>query len=349
MVRIEDVMSAAERTRPHLRRTPLVHSSSLSQLLGTQAYLKLELFQKTGSFKARGAFNQMLQLGDDERARGVVAVSGGNFAQGAAYAGRQLGVPTLICMPQYTPANYVEATRGYGAEVELLADAPACFARVRELQSEGRTALHAWDNPHQIAGNGVLGLEMLEDLPDMTDLVVSVGGGGLVAGLIVAIKARRPQVRIWAVETEGAETLGAALREGRVVHIVPNSLAKTLSAPYAAQEALTLAQQHLAGHVVVSDQEAVDDQRFLLERCKLLTELAAACTLSAARRLAGRFGAADKVVLLLCGGNESLANLMSYGSTLALRSRSALPMTLTDDNAIAAAATTGDSSSPKNG
>ncbi|MEJ6001456.1 threonine ammonia-lyase [Paucibacter soli] len=312
MIDIADVEAAAKRIQEHVRRTPLVHSASLSEQLGTQVHLKLELLQKTGSFKPRGAFNQMLQLDAAARQRGVVAVSGGNFAQGAAYAGRVLGIPCVICMPQYTPANYVEATRAYGAEVELHADMPACFARVRALQDEGRTALHAWDKPEQMAGNGVIGLELLEQLPQISDLIVSVGGGGLLAGLIVALKARAPQVRIWAVETEDAPTLGAALRAGTVVQIVPSSLAKTLGAPYLAADALTLAQQHLQDYVAVSDQEAIADQRWLLERCKLLTELAAACTLSAARRLRGRFGADDRVVLLLCGGNESLANLMHY-------------------------------------
>lgn len=201
-------------------------------------------------------------------------------------------------MPQYTPANYIEATQGYGAEVELLPDMPACIARVKVLQAEGRTALHARDNPHQMAGNGV----------------VSIGGGGLLAGLIVAIKVRASEVRIWGVETEGAQTMGAALRAGQVVQITPQSLAKTLAAPYVAADALTLAQQHLQEHVAVTDQEAIADQRFLLERCKLLTELAAACTLSAARRLSGRFAADAKLVLLLCGGNESLANMMAYAN-----------------------------------
>lgn len=314
MIEIADVLAAAERIKPHVRQTPLVHSATLSTQLGTDVHLKLELLQKTGSFKPRGAFNQMLQLGATDRQRGVVAVSGGNFAQGAAYAGRELGVPCVICMPQYTPANYIEATRGYGAEVELHPDMPACFARVQALQGEGRTALHAWDNPLQMAGNGVIGLELLEQLPLMTDLIVSVGGGGLLAGLIVAIKARAPHVRIWAVETEGAPTLGAALRAGEVMQIVPKSLAKTLGAPYIAADALALAQQHLHEYLAVSDPEAIADQRFLLERCKLLTELAAACTLSAARRLRGRFAAEDKVVLLLCGGNESLSNMIGYAN-----------------------------------
>ncbi len=314
MIEIADVLAAAERIKPHVRQTPLVHSATLSTQLGTDVHLKLELLQKTGSFKPRGAFNQMLQLGAADRQRGVVAVSGGNFAQGAAYAGRELGVPCVICMPQYTPANYIEATRGYGAEVELHPDMPACFARVQALQGEGRTALHAWDNPLQMAGNGVIGLELLEQLPLMTDLIVSVGGGGLLAGLIVAIKARAPHVRIWAVETEGAPTLGAALRAGEVMQIVPKSLAKTLGAPYIAADALALAQQHLHEYLTVSDPEAIADQRFLLERCKFLTELAAACTLSAARRLRGRFAAEDKVVLLLCGGNESLSNMIGYAN-----------------------------------
>lgn len=310
MITLDDVKSAARRVAPYVIETPLARSRTLSQLLGTNAYLKMELFQKTGSFKPRGAFNQMLQLSG--QAKGVVAVSGGNFAQGVAYAASQLGIPAVICMPAYTPANYVEATKSYGATVELCPDFPSTFARAETFKSDGYAFLHAWDNPHQMAGNGIIGLEILEKLPDVTDIVMSIGGGGLMAGITVAVKAIKPAVRIWGVETEGAQTMGKALEASKVVQIVPNSLAKTLSATYVAEDALRIAQEHLAQHLVVSDQEAIDAQRFLLERTKLLTELAAACTLAAAKQISARFQEHDHVVLLLCGGNESLANMLAY-------------------------------------
>lgn len=316
MIRLEDIQFASDRISPYIIKTPLERSQTISDILGANTYLKMELFQKTGSFKPRGAFNQILQLDSDAKKKGVVAISGGNFAQGAAYAARQLGIKAIICMPEYTPTNYVEATRSYGAVVELSPDFPSTIEKAETFKADGYSFLHAWDNPNQMAGNGTIGLEILESLPIVTDLVISIGGGGLIAGIIIAVKTLKPNVRIWGVETEGAETMGEALKAGKVVQITPNSLAKTLSAPYVAEDALRISQQYLENYVVVSDQEAVSDQRFLLERAKVLTELAAACTLSAARKIKQSFQKSDNVVLLLCGGNESLSNMMGYAQQL---------------------------------
>jgi threonine dehydratase len=312
MFSLQDVQDARERVAPFIRRTPIERNQSLSQELSANVYLKYELFQKTGSFKPRGAFNQVLQLSQAQRDQGVVAVSGGNFAQGAAYAGQVLGVRTLICMPTYTPKNYIEATKSYGAQVELASGVPEAFDLARRYQQQGMASLHAWDHPNQMAGNGTLGLELLEDLPEMTDVIISIGGGGLIAGMMLAIKALKPQVRIWGVETEGSDTMGQALTAGRVIQIKPTSLAKTLGAPYIAADALLLAQKYLEQYLLVSDREAFHAQVYLMERAKVMTELAASCTLAAARRLAGRFTQTDHVVLLLCGGNLALESLLEY-------------------------------------
>ena len=312
MFSLQDVQDARNRIATYIRQTPIERNQTLSQELGTNVYLKYELFQKTGSFKPRGAFNQVLQLTQAQKDRGVVAVSGGNFAQGAAYAGQVLGVRTLICMPVFTPNNYIEATKLYGAQVELAPSIPEAFDLARSYQQQGMASLHAWDHPNMMAGNGTLGLELLEDLPEMTDIFISIGGGGLIAGMMLAIKSIKPEVRIWGVETEGSDTMGQALRAGRVVQIKPTSLAKTLSAPYVAEDALILAQKYLEQHILVSDREAFLAELFLLERAKVLTELAASCTLAAARRLAGVFTEKDHVVLLLCGGNASFDSLLDY-------------------------------------
>ena len=217
MIEFEDVAQAADRIAPFVRPTPLERNQTLSSILGTNVYLKMELFQKTGSFKPRGAFNQMLQLDARAREKGVVAVSGGNFAQAVAYAGSRLGIKTVICMPAYTPSNYVEATKAYGAIVELAPDFPATFVKAESFREQGYAFLHAWDNPNQMAGNGTIGLEIARSLPDVTDVLISIGGGGLIAGITVAMKTLKPTVRIWGIETEGAETMGQALRAGQVV------------------------------------------------------------------------------------------------------------------------------------
>ena len=312
MFTLEDVQAAAQRVAPYIIETPLVRSRSISDLLGANAYLKLELFQKTGSFKPRGAFNQILQLDEEKRKRGVVAISGGNFAQGVAYAAKILGIEAVICMPAYTPANYLEATQSYGARVELGEDLPSLMDLVEVYQAQGFSFLHPYDHPHQMAGNGTAGLEILNSLPQATDVLVSIGGGGLIAGMIVALKSLKPDLRVWGVETEGSQTMGKALEAGEVVQITPTSLAKTLGAYTIAEDALTLAQEHLAGYITVSDREAIAAQQVLLERAKVLTELAASCTLPAAQKVKGHFNQDDHVVLLLCGGNESLENMLAY-------------------------------------
>ena len=312
MITLNDVKAAAEKVSSYVRRTPLWKSETLSKRLGTNVYLKMELFQKTGSFKPRGAFNQILAREKDVLDKGAVAISGGNFAQGAAYASRVLGVDIIVCMAEDTPKNYVDATRGYSATLAFSRDIQAAFNRYNELAEQGRTALHPFDNHYQMSGAGNVALEIFEELPEITDLVISIGGGGLISGNTVAIKGLKPQVRVWGVETERAATMKSAMDAGKVVNIKPTSMSRTLGAPFVAQDALTIAQEHLEGLLIVSDKQAIDAQQLILERTKVLPELAASCTLAAAEKIKDRFGPDDHLVLLMCGGNESVANLVNY-------------------------------------
>jgi len=312
MITLNDVKAAAEKVSPYVRRTPLWKSETLSKRLGTNVYLKMELFQKSGSFKPRGAFNQMLARGKDALDKGAVAISGGNFAQGVAFASLVFGVDIIVCMAEDTPKNYIDATRGYSATIDFSPDIQTAVTRYNELADQGRTALHPYDNHHQMSGAGTVALEIFEDLPEITDLVISIGGGGLISGNTVAIKGLKPQVRVWGVETEGAATMKSAMDAGKVVNITPTSISKTLGAPFVAQDALTIAQEHLEGLLIVSDKQAIDAQQFILERTKVLPELAASCTLAAAEKIKDRFGPDNHLVLLMCGGNESVANLVNY-------------------------------------
>ena len=312
MITLNDVKAAAEKVSSYVRRTPLWKSETLSKRLGTNVYLKMELFQKTGSFKPRGAFNQMLAREKDILDKGAVAISGGNFAQGVAYASRVLGVDIIVCMAENTPKNYVDATRGYSATIDFSCDIQAAFNRYNELAEQGRTALHPFDNHYQMSGAGNVALEIFEDLPEITDLVISIGGGGLISGNTVAIKGLKPQVRVWGVETEGAATMKSAMDAGKVVNIKPTSMSRTLGAPFVAQDALTIAQEHLEGLLIVSDKQAIEAQQLILERTKVLPELAASCTLAAIEKIKDRFGPDDHLVLLMCGGNESVASLVNY-------------------------------------
>jgi threonine dehydratase len=308
---ITAIEKARDRIAPHVKRTRLELSDTLSQRLGTNVYVKLELFQKTGSFKVRGAFNKLLSHSPSQLANGVVAVSGGNHAQAVAYASSVLGLDAVVIMPESTPQNYVDATRGYGAKVELKPTIAEAFAEIERYKAKGRVFVHPFDDEVVMTGQGTLGLEIVEDLPEVTDVFVSIGGGGLMSGIAAAVKSKKSDVRIWGVETVGADAMSQALAAGHPVTLdAITSIAKTLGAPSVSAATLAAAQKYLESVTVVTDAEALDALYFLLERLKVLTEPAASCTLAAAERLRSNLG--SHVVLVLCGGNQSVSDLCAY-------------------------------------
>ncbi|MCY4465189.1 MAG: pyridoxal-phosphate dependent enzyme [Chloroflexi bacterium] len=321
MITLEDIRAAAEVAAPYTIRSPQRDSPALSKRLGCQVSLKLEMHQHSGSFKTRGAFHQMLALGDDALGRGVVAVSGGNFARAVAYCSGVLGVDAFLCMPENAPEGSIAATRDYGAEVELLPDAVAAFARADELAAAGRSALHPFDNREQIAGNGIVALEIMHDCPGLTDIIVSIGGGGLIAGVIAAVKAQMPTVRVWGVEPVKAPTMQRALAAGKIVNIVPGSLSATLGGPFVGQAALDLCQTHLEDLVLVSDMEMIAAQQWFIQHEDLRPELAATSTLAAALRIKERLPADAHLALLICGCNDSDDDIARYAGLLAAAER----------------------------
>jgi threonine dehydratase len=307
------ICRAQHRLRGLVRRTPLIHSAALSAHLGAPTYLKLECLQKTGSFKPRGAFNRILEMSDAERKRGVVAVSGGNHAQGVACAARQLGIAATICMPASTPLNYLDATRGYGADIVLCPDIKAAFAETARLQQEGHVLVHPFDDPLVAAGQGTVGLEILEDLPGATRVYVSIGGGGFIGGVATAIRTIKPDATIIGVETRGADAMSQSLAAGKLVELPAiTSIARTLGAPRVSDFTLRLVRELVEEVVVVDDAAAARALFLLLERTKHLTEPAAACCLAAAEEQRAMFTTKDQVVLVLCGGNVSAADLANF-------------------------------------
>ena len=309
------IKQAQQGIKPYVKRTTLEHSETLSKYLGTNVFVKFELFQKTGSFKVRGAFNKLLSLSAGERERGVVAISGGNHAQAVAYASSVLDVDAVVLMPQTTPKNYLEATRNYGATVDLQPTIQDAFKKIKDHESQGRIFIHPFDDPLVMAGQGTLGLEIMEDLPGTTDIIISIGGGGFEGGVSTAVKAIKPEVKIWGVETIGADAMSQALKAGHPVELSAiTSIAKTLGAPSVSDRTLALAQKNLEDVIVVTDDEAVQALKFILERLKVLTEPAASCTLAAALRLKDQFGKNNNLVLIFCGGNLSVDDLCKYSS-----------------------------------
>lgn len=303
------IEAALARIRPHVRRTPAWESPALSERFGRRVSVKLECLQLGGSFKARGVAAKLMDMDAAQRARGVVAVSGGNHAIAVARGAAAFGVDALVLMPRVTARFNIEETERHGATVELVDTAAEAFAKAEDLAAAGRTNLHAYDDPVIIAGNGTVGLEFVEDVPDLTHVFVSIGGGGFSTGVAAAIRARRPQVRVVGVETEGAETMTSALAAGHPVTIRPTSIARTLGAPFVTERTLAGARALLERVDLVPDREAVADLLWLLQAEKVLCEPAASCTVSALARCAADLPADAHVGIVLCGSNIALADV----------------------------------------
>jgi threonine ammonia-lyase medium form len=296
----DDILAAREVILGRVHRTPVMSSSYLGRQVNTQLYFKLELFQKTGSFKPRGVLNKLYHLGPQDRQKGVITLSAGNHAQALAWAATQSGIPSTVVMPAASVRSKVEATRSYGGEVVLTEG-----DLLETCQKErGLTLVHPFDDPMIIAGQGTVGVEILEDVPEVDAVVVGVGGGGLISGIATALKTKKPEVKIIGVEPEGASAMTQSLQRGEPVHLDRiDTVADGLAAPFAGQHTLAHVQAYVDDLVVVSDQEIVEAMGLILERCKVVAEPAAASTLAAL--LSGKVSLprGSIVVCVLSGGN----------------------------------------------
>jgi threonine dehydratase len=292
-----NVVAAREAIGGRLHRTPIFSSETL----GPRTYLKAELFQRTGSFKPRGVLTKLGSLSDDQRRSGVIGISAGNHAQALAYCSRLEGVDCLVVMWAGASAQKIEATRGYGAAVDLEADGPAAaFDRLGGLIAEtGRTLVHPFEDPLVIAGQGTVGLEIVEDVPDAAVIVVPCGGGGLVTGIALAAEGRR----VVAVEPELSPALNRGLAAGRSVPVEPASIADGLSAPFAGELPIEICSELGVESVLVTEEEIVDGMHFAYGRAKLACEPAGAVGIAAL--LAGKvaFEEGETAVAVVSGGN----------------------------------------------
>jgi threonine dehydratase len=308
---LADVEAARQVIAGRLHRTPLAGSATLGRRVGAPLFLKLESFQKTGSFKPRGALNKIAALGDQARARGLVTASAGNHAQALAWAAAAAGVACTVVMPAGAPPAKLAATRDYGAAVVQEPDVLTVISRAQALAAErGLTFVPPFDDPAIIAGHGTVALEVLEDLPDAGTVVVPVGGGGLIAGMAIALKGRRPATRVVGVEPEGAAAMWRSLRSGRPERLERvQTIADGLSAPYAGELTFPIVQRCVDDLVLVTDAEIRAAMVLLLERCKLLAEPAGAA--APAALLAGKVAVRPDapVVAVVSGGNIDAARL----------------------------------------
>ena len=312
MLTFSDVREARERVDGVARHTPLERSRTFSEMSGADVRLKLENFQRTGAFKIRGAMNRIQTLSDAEREAGVVTASAGNHAQGVALAASRAGVDATVVMPKFAPVSKVKATRGYGASVRLEGvDYDEAQAAAHELErAEGRTYVHAFNDRVVMAGQGTLGLEIVDDCPELDTVVVPVGGGGLISGVAVAVKAQLPDVRVVGVQAEGAASAAKSLEAGEVREIDSvDTIADGIATRAVGEETLEIMAEHVDEVVTVDDREIALALTLLLERSKTLVEGAGAVSLAAVLSEAFAYDDGETVVAALCGGNIDLNRL----------------------------------------
>ena len=311
-VTLDDICAARERLddRSVVRRTPVDSNRSLAERAGARVILKMEHLQRTGSFKTRGAYNKLSQVAPDSVER-VVAASAGNHAQGVALAATKVGLPSTIVMPRNAPQAKVDATRGYGADVELVGDDfQAAMRRAKELATrDGMLFVHAYDDPEIVAGQGTLGLEIAEQVPEADTVIVPIGGGGLAGGVGTALAGMAPDVRVIGVQAAGAAVVPQSLAKGVPVSIDhPDTIADGIATGSVSELTLGLIQEHVDTVVTVTDGEIAGAILLLLERAKQLVEGAGAAPVAAL--LSDDLDVTgETVVPLLCGGNIDPARL----------------------------------------
>ena len=311
MLTFHDILSARHAIVGKLHHTPVFSSEILSKRIGARLWLKAECLQKTGSFKPRGVLNRLRALSAEEKARGLITISAGNHAQALAWGARQIGAACTVVMPANAQRSKAAAAEGYGAEVILHGTTPEAFARMEEIRRERNlTLVHPFDDPLIIAGQGTLGAEIFEQAPGVTKVVVPVGGGGLIAGIALALKELQPKVKVYGVEPEGASSMFQSRAAGRAVRLDKvETIADGLAAPFASDLTYSLNRQYVEDVVTLSDEQIVEALRLVLAHCKLIVEPAGAAGVAAL--LCGKIPLTpgEVVVALLSGGNVDLERL----------------------------------------
>lgn len=302
---IDDIYSARRLLDSVIRKTPLQTSRTFSRLTGSNLYLKLECLQLTGSFKVRGAYVKVSALSESQAKHGVIAASAGNHAQGVAFAASSKKIPCTIVMPQNASPAKVSATRSYGAKVILEGSNydEAWDSAKRIAQDEGKTIIHAFDDPTVIAGQGTVGIEIIEDLPDVSKIYVPVGGGGLAAGVAIAVKSKRPGVKIIGVESKAFPAMKESLATGSLQSVKHGyTIADGISVKNPGKLTFEIIRKHLDDIVLVEDMEIVKTMFLLMERAKLVVEPAGAASL-AYLLSNGKQQPGENIVSILSGGN----------------------------------------------
>jgi threonine dehydratase len=314
VISLADIRAARERVAPFVHRTPVTTSTRLGDRVGVKLFLKCENFQKTGSFKVRGVTNKLSQLDRASRERGVVTVSAGNHAQALAWGARENGIRATVVMPASASPAKVEASRGYGAEVVLHGETSIqAFTKARELEAQrGLTFVHPFDDPLICAGAGTTGLEVVEQVDDADVVVIPIGGGGLIGGMLPAIKESNPRIRVYGVEPAGAPSTRRSLDEGHAVRLEKvSTIADGLAAPMMGELPYEIVRRYVDDVVLLEDDVIADAMGELLLNTKVLAEPAGATATAAVLQRAIPLRDGERVVVMVSGGNIDLRKLSS--------------------------------------
>lgn len=309
-VTLADVLEAKSRIANVVRKTPLEYSATFSDLTGQKVFFKYENLQKTGSFKIRGAVNKMASLGPEQRKGGVIAASAGNHAQGVAWAAASAGIESTIVMPEGVPIAKLMATKGYGAKVILSGQSydEAYIAAEHLRETTGATFVHAFNDPVIIAGQGTVGLEIIEVLPEVETVVVPIGGGGLISGIAIALKQTNPDIRVIGVQAAGAPSMKSALTNGRINELSSvSTIADGIAVKHPGDITFDVVKKLVDDIVLVSDEEIAQAILMMLERSKVLCEGAGAAGIAAV--LNGKVKSKSNIAVVVTGGNIDIQTL----------------------------------------
>ena len=314
MINIVDIQKAYSNISSNIHRTPISTSTYLSQKYNSNFFFKQELFQKTGSFKIRGVLNKLSSLTSDQLKNGVISLSSGNHAQAVAYGSKIYNISSTIVMPTYSTKSKIEATKGYGAKV-IITDEDLITV-VNEIQKEtNATLIHPFDDDHIIAGQGTLGLEITEDMPDIDHIFTAIGGGGLISGISIAMKAHNPKIKIIGIEPEGADGMRQSLEKRKPVTLDSiNTIADGLSAPFIGEKNFEIVQKHIDQLITVSDKEIIETMWLIFERTKLFVEPSAAAGLAPIIFDKYKLPINSKAMFILCGGNIDKEKLIQISN-----------------------------------
>jgi threonine dehydratase len=310
---LRDFQDVRSRIAPHIRHTPLMTSRQLSERTGYEVLLKAELFQRVGSYKIRGPLNKFALMSEDQKRQGVVCSSAGNHAQGVALAARIHGIRAVVCMAENATPSKVAATRGYGAEVVLHGTIwDEANEKAKELvRTQGLIYVHPFDDEQLIAGQGTVGLEIVQDWPEVDAVVVPIGGGGLISGVAMAVKSYNPVIRVIGVESSDGPAMKRSIEAGQLETIDCRTVIDGLRVRRAGEINFSVVQRFVDEIVALPDREIFDGMLWVMERCKLVVEGAAAAPVAALLQGLVKLPAGSRVAVVLSGGNLNVEQLRS--------------------------------------